>query len=76
MANDKMEYDKSKDKGYFLRGNMDNTDARKNAIMQKKRAAAQKMALSKKGFLSVEQVQKEKKAGTFKDWTEKYGKKK
>lgn len=51
----------------------------------KKRAAASKLAnmknanrLKKKmdttGFMSVEDVKKAKKAGTFKDWTSKYGK--
>lgn len=50
-----------------------------NMGMMKKKAVAMKMATKKKkmdttGFMSVEDVKKAKKAGTFKDWTEKYNK--
>lgn len=45
----------------------------------KKMSVAKKMATKKKmdmtGFMSVEDVKKAKKAGTYKDWTEKYNKK-
>lgn len=44
----------------------------------KKRAVASKVAKKKMdmtGFMSVEDVKKAKKAGTYKDWTEKYNKK-
>lgn len=47
-------------------------------MKSKKKAVAKRMASKKMdttGFMSVEDVKKAKKAGTFKDWTEKYGKK-
>lgn len=47
-------------------------------MMGKKKSVAKRMASKKMdttGFMSVEDVKKAKKAGTFKDWTEKYNKK-
>jgi hypothetical protein len=47
-------------------------------MKSKKKAVAKRMASKKMdttGFMSVEDVKKAKKAGTFKDWTEKYNKK-
>lgn len=54
------------------------TGAGPSNMDMKKMSVAKKMATKKKmdttGFLTVEDVKKQKKAGTYKDWTSKYGK--
>lgn len=55
-----------------------NMDMKKKAVastMANMKNATKKKKMDTTGYMSVEDVRKAKKAGTFKDWTEKYNKK-